>query len=164
MTSYSSCGLRVMTLIVPGGRVLAALETLRAALDVEALEVEEGHPRGRGLGVVHAVDVERDARLARDGGVLGADAAQGDDRLLARLPDVQARHVELQALDVDDVRLGRGRPPENALIACASSWTSVASTRSPVTSIASISGGGWNGRSRYIDLRCRCSLPGSGVS
>jgi hypothetical protein len=48
--------------------------------------------------------VELHAGLARDAGILGADAAQGDDRLVPLLSDVQARHVERETVDIGDVR------------------------------------------------------------
>jgi hypothetical protein len=60
------------------------------------------------------VDLESDARLADRCQILEADAAQGDDRLLSHLADVQRRRVQRQGVDVGDaerveLRLVEGR-------------------------------------------------------
>ncbi len=98
------------------GRVAAEQRALRAAQDLDAVEVVEHHGRALRARREHAVRVEGDALVARLRLVSRAEAADEDqrDRVVAVLEELQVRHQAAHVEQRDDAILVERRLVERA--------------------------------------------------
>ena len=89
---------------------VAAIErALRPALDLHALEIDEGGERLAGAGLIDVVDVKGDARVGIGADRLSVDAADVRPRIGARTADLEPGSDVLQPGDVGDILLGERR-------------------------------------------------------
>ena len=109
-------GFAVCSAIAPPVAVAAEQRALRAAQDLDAVEVVEHHGRALRARREHAVRVEGDALVARLRLVTRAEAADEDqrDRVVAVLEELQVRHQAAHVEQRDDAILVQRRLVERA--------------------------------------------------